>query len=83
MSTVGMRAGRSWSCLKMPHMDGEETFEEMRKITGDVPIVLSSGFSEHECTARFGRKGLAGFLQKPYDLASLREKLHKALGDKN
>ena len=30
--------------LNMPHMDGEETFEELRKISGDVPVILSSGY---------------------------------------
>ncbi len=65
----------------MPHMDGEETFEELRKIKDDVPVILSSGYSEQEPTEQFGGKGLAGFLQKPYQVASLKEKLRKALGD--
>ncbi len=65
--------------LKMPRMDGEETFNELRRIRNDVCVVLSSGFSEEECTARFSDKGLAGFVQKPYLLDDLREKLRNAV----
>jgi two-component system cell cycle sensor histidine kinase/response regulator CckA len=68
--------------LKMPRMDGEEAFKELRKIKRDVPVILSSGYNEQESTERFGDKGLAGFLHKPYKAASLREKLRKALGDR-
>ena len=65
--------------LNMPRMDGEETLAELRKIEGSVPVVLCSGYDERESTGRFGGRGLAGFLEKPYDLAALREALRKAL----
>ena len=67
--------------LKMPRMAGQETFDELRRIRGDVPVILSSGYSEHESTVRFGDKGLAGFLQKPYGVAELRDKVREVLGD--
>ena len=67
--------------LTMPRMDGEEAFEELRKISDDVPVILSSGYSEQDATEQFGDKGLAGFLQKPYEVASLKSKLRKALGN--
>ena len=65
--------------ITMPRMDGEETFREMRRIKDDVPVILSSGFSEQEITQRFAGKGLAGFIQKPYRSADLNAKLRKAL----
>jgi CheY-like chemotaxis protein len=61
--------------VTMPHMDGEETFRELRRIDPDVRVIMSSGYTEHEITARFAGKGLAGFVQKPYTLATLREHL--------
>ncbi|MFH1574644.1 MAG: response regulator [Acidobacteriota bacterium] len=61
--------------LTMPKMDGEETFLEMRRVNPDVPIVLCSGYDEQDVSRRFTGKGLAGFIQKPFDMASLREKL--------
>ncbi|MBW2457972.1 MAG: response regulator [Deltaproteobacteria bacterium] len=65
--------------LKMPRMDGVETFNELRKIEGRVPVVLTSGYSEEESTKRFGNKGLAGFIKKPYELAALERTLQAAL----
>lgn len=59
--------------LTMPHMDGEQCFQELKKIRSDVKVIMSSGFSEHEVTKKFVGKGLAGFIQKPYKLSGLRE----------
>ncbi len=66
--------------LTMPHMDGEETFREMRRIRPDVKVILCSGYSMHSITQRFAGKELAGFIQKPYKMAALKEKLIAVLG---
>jgi two-component system cell cycle sensor histidine kinase/response regulator CckA len=63
----------------MPVMDGEETFSELRKLDPDVRVILSSGFNEVEATRRFVGRGLAGFLQKPYEISELGAKLKKLL----
>ncbi len=65
--------------LTMPHMDGEETFRELRRIHPGVPVILCSGYNEQDATQRFAGKGLAGFLQKPYTIAALRGKLSEVL----
>ena len=52
--------------LTMPVMDGEETFQAMRELRPGVRVLLSSGYNEQEATGRFARRGLTGFLQKPY-----------------
>jgi PAS domain S-box-containing protein len=57
--------------LTMPKMGGEETFQELRKISGDVRVVLSSGFSEQEVVGRFTEGGICGFVQKPYRFEKL------------
>ncbi len=57
--------------LTMPHMDGEETFREMRRVRGDILVVLSSGYNEQDLIARFAGKGLAGFIQKPFQTAGI------------
>jgi CheY-like chemotaxis protein/two-component sensor histidine kinase len=67
--------------LKMPLMDGEETFAELRRIRDDVLVILSSGFTEDASVAKFAGKGLAGFIQKPYTLAALERKLRDVLSD--
>lgn len=65
--------------LTMPHPDGEQTFAELRRIQPDVRVMLMSGYSQHESIARFADQGLAGFVQKPFSLAVLREAVHAVL----
>ena len=65
--------------LTMPHMNGEEVFSAMRRLNPGVKVVLCSGYNEQDATQRFAGKGLSGFIQKPYDMALLREKLIKIL----
>ena len=66
--------------LTMPHMDGEATFSALRNIRPELPVLLMSGFNENDAISRFGGKGLSGFLQKPFDLANLRQKLAGIVG---
>lgn len=61
--------------LTMPRMNGEEAFRELLRINPGVRVVLSSGYSEQEVAARFAGRGLAGFIQKPYQVERLRETL--------
>ena len=62
--------------MTMPVMNGEQAFGQMRLIDPDVPVILSSGYNEAELVERFRGKGLAGFLQKPYNSKELAEKVH-------
>ena len=63
--------------LTMPHMDGEEAFRQITALRPDVRVLLMSGFNEQDAVARFAGKGLAGFLQKPFALPELRNKLQQ------
>lgn len=65
--------------LTMPHMSGAETFHELRKIRRDIPVLLSSGYSEQDVTDRFSGQPWAGFIQKPYRFAALVFKLKEIL----
>jgi PAS domain S-box-containing protein len=65
--------------LTMPVMGGEEMLKHLRQIRPDVPVLLSSGFSEIDALRRFHDRGLAGFLQKPYTATALARKLKQAL----
>jgi PAS domain S-box-containing protein len=67
--------------LTMPHVDGAETFRELRRMKPGVRVVLSSGYNEQDVTQRFVGKGLAGFIQKPYQLSTLVAVLKDALKD--
>lgn len=65
--------------LTMPHMDGEEAFRELRQINKNVRVIISSGFNQQEVTQRFLGKGLAGFIEKPYQMKALKKKLKEVL----
>ncbi len=65
--------------LTMPVMNGEEALRHIRQIRPDVPVVLSSGFSEAEALERFQKAGLAGFLQKPYTATALARRIKQAV----
>jgi CheY-like chemotaxis protein len=66
--------------LTMPHMDGQQTFAELRRIRPDVRVVLMSGFSENDALDRFSGEGPESFLQKPFRLEALRDVLQDVLG---
>ena len=65
--------------LTMPRMDGKEAFRRMKELDPGVRVVLSSGYNEQEAIQQFLGRGLAGFIQKPYQLATLIAALERAL----
>jgi len=65
--------------LTMPDMDGEQTYTAIRRILPAMPVVLSSGYSEHEVMPRFAEKGPVTFVQKPYGYESLVKVIRAAL----
>ncbi len=58
--------------LTMPRMDGEQCLRELRKLKPSLKIIVSSGFSDYEIAQKFAGERLAGFIQKPYKLSTLR-----------
>jgi CheY-like chemotaxis protein len=59
--------------LSMPGMSGQETLPELRKIRPEVPIIVSSGYSESETMRLFEGHNVSAFLQKPYTSSRLAE----------
>jgi PAS domain S-box-containing protein len=59
--------------MTMPVMGGEEAFHLLRAIRGDVPIVLSTGYSETTIRDLFTAGTVMGFIQKPYTSTQLCE----------
>ncbi len=61
----------------LPDMRGDQVVARMREIDGAVPFVCMSGHSQQEIAPELGQR-IAFFLHKPFDLASLSEKLDEA-----
>ncbi len=57
--------------LVMPGMGGEEVLARIREQDRELPIVISSGYSEQEISLLLAQDRHLGFLQKPYSLAAL------------
>jgi len=65
--------------MTMPDMSGEEVFRAIRTIRPEVRVILSSGYNEQETIRQFQGRGLAGFIQKPYQPMKLIEKVREIL----
>lgn len=65
--------------MTMPRMSGEEAFRRMKRLRGDIPILVTSGYNEQEAIERFAGQGLAGFIQKPYQFGAFGEAVRNAL----
>jgi CheY-like chemotaxis protein len=63
----------------MPKMDGLSTFRELKRLRPDVRVILSSGFDVQDASQRFSGEGFMGFIQKPYVLKELQEKIDRVL----
>jgi PAS domain S-box-containing protein len=66
--------------LSMPVIGGDECLSRLKSIKPDIPVLLSSGFSETEATLRFQSFG-AGYLQKPYTAKHLAKLVKAALSN--
>ncbi len=57
--------------VSMPGMSGREALAELCKIDPNVPVLLTSGYTEGEMRETFAGHRIAGFIQKPYTARSL------------
>jgi CheY-like chemotaxis protein len=64
--------------LTMPVMGGGEAFRLMNEIRPEIPIIISSGYSESTIREQF-TNALAGVIRKPYTVSELREKIEAVL----
>ena len=65
--------------MTMPRMNGDQAYREMRKIRPDVKVILSSGYSEQDAVGRFDEDGLSAFVQKPYQIQTLVERVRQVI----
>lgn len=65
--------------LIMPGMDGGKTFDQIRKLQPEIPVILSSGYAINGQAADIMRRGCNGFLQKPFNISKLSQKIKKIL----
>jgi two-component system, cell cycle sensor histidine kinase and response regulator CckA len=65
--------------LSMPGMSGEQTLQELLALDSAVKVIVSSGYSEVEVSARFVAGQIVDYIQKPYDLVSFIKRISSHL----
>jgi len=65
--------------LNMPGMTGDQAFEELRTLDPQAPVVFVSGYWDTELERKLRSMGALGFVQKPYEAATLRDAIVQAM----
>jgi CheY-like chemotaxis protein len=63
----------------MPGMSGGETFDRLKELDPNISVILSSGYSLDGMASRIMQQGCRCFIQKPFSLSSLSQKIREAL----
>ena len=65
--------------LIMPGMGGGEVYDALKEIDPTVKVLLSSGYSLDGQANEILERGCNGFIQKPFNMQSLSEKIEEIL----
>jgi len=65
--------------LIMPEMDGGKTFDRIREIQPEIPVMLSSGYAINGQATEIMRRGCNGFIQKPFTISEISQKIRNIL----
>lgn len=63
----------------MPEIGGSEVFDRIRAEAPGVKVILSSGYSMNHDADDIMKRGCNGFIQKPFDIQTLSEKIRAVL----
>jgi PAS domain S-box-containing protein len=66
----------------MPGMGGSETFDVLKSINHRIKVILSSGYSIDVRPIKMLERGCDGFIQKPYSMNTLSQKIREVLVNK-
>jgi PAS domain S-box-containing protein len=67
--------------MMMPNKNGKETFIDLKEMDGDVKVVMTSGFTRDKRVEDVLKLGARDFIQKPYTIFSLAEKIYKVINE--
>jgi len=65
--------------MMMPVMDGRDCFRAMKEMNPDVKVLLSTGSAFEGQSQQLMEEGVLGFVQKPYRMNELAEKIREIL----
>ena len=64
--------------MRMPY-NGGRAFDQLKRIKSDVKVIIASGYTEDQRIREMYEQGCIGFIQKPFRINILSEKILKAL----
>jgi len=65
--------------MVMPNMGGGKTYDRLKEINPNIKVVLSSGYAIDGEATKILERGCNGFIQKPFNVSELSQKLGKIL----
>lgn len=68
--------------MNMPNMGGGETYDRMKEVNPEIRVLLSSGFSVDGEPSEILERGCDGFIQKPFTINQLSNKLREVFPGK-
>ena len=63
----------------MPDMSGSDTYDKLKEINPEVKVLLASGYSMNGTASEIMGRGCSGFIQKPFKMKELSQKLREIL----
>ncbi len=60
-------------------MGGKDAVKKIREVDKDIPIIVSTGYSDDDIVAEYRDYGFSGVLTKPFKMEELKETLEKLL----
>jgi CheY-like chemotaxis protein len=66
----------------MKGMSGSETYDRLKQVNSDIKVLLSSGYSIDGLATEILNRGCDGFIQKPYKIKDLSQKIRDILDKK-
>ncbi len=67
----------------MPEMGGGKVFDEIQALNPNVKVLLASGYSMNGQAAAILQRGCKGFIQKPYTIKALSERIRNILEEES
>ncbi len=66
--------------MRMPY-NGGTAFYQLKKINANVKVLIASGYSKDQQIKEMMEQGCSGFIQKPFSIKSLSQKIMNVLSD--
>jgi len=63
----------------MPDLGGREVFDALKELDPSIRVILSSGYSLSDEAARMMERGCCAFIQKPFNILELSDRIRRVL----